>query len=26
MANSLTLPGYVTYQLALPLTYPDTTL
>jgi hypothetical protein len=26
MGNSLALPGYAAYQLALPLTYPDTTL
>ena len=26
MGNSLTLPGYSAYQLALPLAYPDTTL
>ena len=26
MGNSLTLPSYATYQLALPLSYPDTTL
>jgi hypothetical protein len=26
MGNALALPGYVAYQLALPLAYPDTTL
>lgn len=26
MGNASTLPGYIDYQLALPLTYPDTTL
>lgn len=26
IGNSLTLPGYTVYQLALPLAYPDTTL